>query len=184
MQLGPGLFAATHPEKGVKNQGCKKQTLDHWFQAARWAAAPGPVLGGTTCPGHPFHSAGRRELGAVQQMQAQFDPEKMRQAEVIASMTAKHRNMKPEAEDSTDGYYRAPGKWRPTPLIEAIRKRQWQQAAKLLAWSQVGRAQGHDALMETRTANTHGRPLLKRGGSWSKEMSKRRDANPNYERPK
>ena len=126
------------------------------------------------------------ELSAVQQMQAQFDPEKMRQAEVIASMTAKHRNMKPEAEDSTDGYYRAHGKWRPTPLIEAIRKRQWQQAAKLLAWSQVGRAQGHDALMEPRTANphTHGRPLLKRGGSWSKEMSKRRDANPNYERPK
>ena len=50
------------------------------------------------------------------------------------------------------------------------------QAAKLLAWSQVGRAQGHDALMEPRTANTHGRPLLKRGGSWSKEMSKRRPA--------
>eukprot|EP01043_Picozoa_sp_COSAG02_P009021 COSAG02_NODE_300_length_25279_cov_159.676529_2_plen_1139_part_00 len=80
-----------------------------------------------------------REMQALQQMQTDFDLERMRTAELMAHITTRHNSMKEfELMRGGNGFWDQEGRWKPMPFIECIRRYAWKDAAQLLKWSQVG----------------------------------------------
>ena len=79
------------------------------------------------------------EMQGLQQMQTEFDLDRMRTAELMAHINQKHKSMKEyEQMQNGEGYWDQNGIWKPMPFIAAIRKYAWKEAAQLLKWSQVG----------------------------------------------
>lgn len=114
-----------------------------------------------------------KELQSLQQLQNDFDLDRMRTAELMAHITTRHNSMQEsEKMSSADGFWDQRGRWKPTPFIACIRKCAWKDAAQLLKWSTIG--------AKRRRTFTQSDEYTARGASAQQTQEKQSYERPDY----